>query len=156
MARRDALLRLHKTLLARSNSLRKALAGELADLRNNGSENGDSADVAFDAGSEEISTQLAELEARELTQIEKAISRIKQGTYGLCEICQTKIPVARLNALPYSTTCVNCQREMELYPGWEGSGAGKDWEKVFEARSATGEEREVNLSDIEMDISSSR
>jgi DnaK suppressor protein len=156
MARRDALLRLHKTLLARSNSLRKALAGELADLRNNGSENGDSADVAFDAGSEEISTQLAELEARELTQIEKAIARIKQGTYGLCEICQTKIPVARLNALPYSTTCVNCQREMELYPGWEGSGAGKDWEKVFEARGATGEEREVNLSDIEMDISSSR
>jgi len=127
--------------LARSNSLRKALAGELADLRNNGSENGDSADVAFDAGSEEISTQLAELEARELTQIEKAISRIKQGTYGLCEMCQTKIPIARLNALPYSTTCVECQREMELYPGWEGRGSGKDWEKVFEGRSATGEER---------------
>ena len=156
MARRDALLRLHKTLMARSTSLRKALAGELADLRNNGSENGDSADVAFDAGSEEISTQLAELEARELTQIEKAIARITQGTYGLCEMCQTKIPIARLNALPYSTTCVDCQREMELYPGWEGNGAGKDWEKAFEGRSATGEEREVNLADLEMDISSSR
>jgi DnaK suppressor protein len=155
MARRDALLRLHKTLETRSKALRKALAGELADLRNNGSENGDSADVAFDAGSEEISTQLAELEARELTQIEKALGRINQGTYGLCEFCQTKIPVARLNALPYSTTCVDCQREMENYPGWEGGGAGKDWEKVFESR-ATGEEREVSLSDIEMDISSSR
>ena len=156
MARRDALLRLHKTLMTRSTSLRKALAGELADLRNNGSENGDSADVAFDAGSEEISTQLAELEARDLTQVEKAISRIKQGTYGLCEMCQAKIPVARLNALPYSTTCVDCQREMELYPGWEGGAAGKDWEKVFESRGATGEEREVSLSDIEMDISSRR
>ncbi len=156
MARRDALLRLHKTLLARSSNLRKILAGELADLRNNGSENGDSADVAFDAGSEEISTQLAELEARELTQIEKAIARINQGTYGLCEFCHGKIPVARLNALPYSTTCVECQREMETFPGWEGSGAGKDWEKVFDARGAIGEEREVSLSDIEMDISSSR
>src|SRR4051794_2453967 len=156
MARRDALLRLHKTLETRSQALRKALAGELADLRNNGSENGDSADVAFDAGSEEISTQLAELEARELTQIEKALARINQGTYGQCEFCQAKIPVARLNALPYSTTCVDCQREMENYPGWEGRGAGKDWEKVFEGRSATGEEREVSLSDLEMDISSSR
>ena len=155
MARRDALLRLHKTLQARSNALRRALAGELADLRNNGSENGDSADVAFDAGSEEISTQLAELEARELTQIDKALARITQGSYGLCEFCQAKIPVARLNALPYSTTCVDCQREMETFPG-EGRGAGKDWEKVFEARQGIGEEREVNLADIEMDISASR
>ncbi|CAN5580095.1 hypothetical protein BH10PLA2_BH10PLA2_15790 [soil metagenome] len=156
MARNDALLRLHKTLQARSNSLRKTLAGELADLRNYGTENGDSADVAFDAGSEEISTQLAELEARELTQIEKALTRIEQGSYGLCEMCQIKIPIARLNALPYSTTCVTCQREMELYPGWEGAAAGKDWEKAFETRSGIGEEREVNLSDIEMDISPSR
>jgi DnaK suppressor protein len=155
MARRDALLRLHKTLQTRSNALRRALAGELADLRNNGSENGDSADVAFDAGSEEISTQLAELEARELTQIDKALARINQGSYGLCEFCQAKIPVARLNALPYSTTCVDCQREMETFPG-EGRGAGKDWEKVFEARQGIGEEREVNLADLEMDISSSR
>jgi DnaK suppressor protein len=155
MARRDALLRLHKTLQARSNALRRALAGELADLRNNGSENGDSADVAFDAGSEEISTQLAELEARELTQIDKALARITQGSYGLCEFCQAKIPVARLNALPYSTTCVDCQREMETFPG-EGRGAGKDWEKVFEARQGIGEEREVNLADLELDISTSR
>jgi DnaK suppressor protein len=155
MARRDALLRLHKTLQTRSNALRRALAGELADLRNTGSENGDSADVAFDAGSEEISTQLAELEARELTQIDKALARITQGSYGLCEFCQAKIPVARLNALPYSTTCVDCQREMETFPG-EGRGAGKDWEKVFEARQGIGEEREVNLADIEMDISASR
>ena len=116
----------------------------------------DPLDVAFDAGSEEISTQLAELEARELTQIEKALARINQGTYGLCEFCQSKIPVARLNALPYSTTCVDCQREMETYPGWEGNAAGKDWEKVFESRGAIGEEREVSLSDLEMDISSSR
>jgi len=156
MARRDALLRLHKTLEARSQALRKALAGELADLRNNGMENGDAADVAFDAGSEEISTQLAELESRELTQIEKALARIKQGTYGLCEFCQSKIPVMRLNALPYSTTCVDCQREMETNPGWEHGGAGKDWDKIFESRRATGEEREVSLSDIEMDIASSR
>ena len=93
-----------KTLLARRAALRKALAGELADLRNFKAESGDSADVAFDAGSEEIATQLAELEARELNQIERALARMKQGTYGVCELCQGKIPVARLNALPFSTT----------------------------------------------------
>src|SRR6516225_3890479 len=158
MARRDALLRLHKSLVARGAALRKALAGELEDLRNykTTDSTGDSADAAFDSGSEEIASQLAELEARELSQIERALARIKQGTYGLCEVCQTKIPVARLNALPYSTTCVDCQREMETYPGWGDRRAGADWEKVSDAEAPIEEQREVDLSDIEMDVSSNR
>src|SRR5260370_16247566 len=132
MARRDALLRMHKSLVARRTALRKVLAGELADLRFKTTDTGDSADAAFDAGSEEVSSQLAELEARELSQIERALSRIKQGSYGTCELCHAKIPVARLNILPYSTTCVNCQREMETDPTL-GEGAGGDWEKVSES-----------------------
>ena len=155
MARRDALLRLHKTLLARRTALRKALAGELADLRNFKADSGDAVDVAFDSGNEEISTQLAELEARELSQIERALVQMKRGTYGVCENCQCKIPVARLNALPYSTTCIECQREMEHYPGSGGRG-GTDWEKVYEAGAHPEEEREVNISEIEMDLSSQR
>src|SRR6516162_7892602 len=151
MARNDALLRLHKSLMARRDELRKRLGGELKDLRNDkGSvSTGDSADVAFDAGSEEVSSQLAELEARELNQIERALVRMKQGIYGVCEVCQGKIPVARLNALPYSTTCIECQREMESYPGWEGGRGGRDWEKVYDAGQHPDEEREVNLSEIE-------
>jgi DnaK suppressor protein len=158
MARRDALLRLHKTLLGRHAALRKALAGELADLRKlTVDATGDSADVAFDTGSDEISSQLAELEARELHQIERALMRIKQGTYGICEVCQGKIPVARLNALPYSTTCIECQREMEAYPGgWGGRRNLADWEKVSEAEAPIEEQREVDLSDIELDLSSNR
>ncbi len=156
MARRDALLRLHKTLLGRGAALRKALAGELADLRNFKADTGDSADVAFDTGSEEIATQLAELEARELNQIERALARMKQGSYGVCEVCQEKIPVARLNALPYSTTCINCQREMETSPGGEGGPGGKDWEKVYDADAPLEEERDVNLAEIELDLSGNR
>src|SRR4029077_8247518 len=117
MARSDALLRLHKSLMARRDELRKRLGGELKDLRNDkGSDStGDSADLAFDTGSEEVASQLAELESRELNQVERALAKLKQGTYGLCEGCIRKIPVARLNALPFSTTCVQCQREMETY-----------------------------------------
>ena len=51
-----------------------------------------------------------------MRQIERAVAKIKNGTYGACEGCQTKIPVARLNALPYSTLCVKCQRDMEATP----------------------------------------
>jgi DnaK suppressor protein len=137
--------------MARSAALRKTLAGELADLRLKSSQTGDSADAAFDAGSEEIASQLAELEARELSQIERAIARMKQGTYGLCEVCQAKIPVARLNALPYCTTCVQCAREMENYPGW-ADRAG-DWQKVSDSGA---EDKEIDLSSIELDLSANR
>jgi len=138
--------------MARGKALRKALAGELADLRFKTTDTGDSADAAFDAGSEEVASQLAELEARELSQIERALARIKQGSYGLCEFCQTKIPVSRLNALPYSTSCVKCAREIETNPSWGGRLGDSDWEKLSHAESLE-DQREVDLSDLEVDLS---
>jgi len=142
--------------MARRDELRKRLGGDLKDLSNShkGDATGDSADLAFDSGSEEVASQLAELESRELAQIERALAKLKQGTYGLCEGCAKKIPVARLNALPFSTTCVDCQREMELYGSWGGRGAGGNWEKIGEVQAPLEEQREVDLSDIEMDIGS--
>src|SRR5271155_308599 len=119
MARRDALLRLHQTLLARRDHLRKKLAGQLANLGDYAGDSSDAADAAFDSGSDEMASQLAELDARDLTQVDRVLDRLKQGTYGLCEACSCKIPIARLNALPYTTLCIKCQREMETYPDWE-------------------------------------
>ncbi len=154
MARRDALLRLHKSLLARRDELRKRLGGELEGLGEyRHHDGGDSADHAFDAGSEEVSSQLAELESRELSKIERALERLRQGTYGLCEGCQKKIPVARLNALPFSTTCVECQREMELTGTFGGRDEGVSWENVSDSAD---DHKEIDLSDIEMDLSSHR
>jgi DnaK suppressor protein len=158
MARSDALLRLHKTLLARRTDLRRKLAGELDNLRNlkNSDATGDAADAAFDSGSEEMASQLAELDSRELSQIERALARLKQGTYGLCEVCLGKIPVGRLNALPYSTLCIGCQREMEKDPNWSERQADGNWEKVFDVESPIEDQKEVDLSDLEMDISTNR
>src|SRR5437588_12978135 len=113
MARREALLRLHKSLIDRRGELFRRLGGDLKDLLHRSGESGDSADQAFESCGEEVTSQLAQLESRELMQIERALVRLKQGTYGLCEHCQKKIPVPRLNALPFSTTCIQCQREME-------------------------------------------
>src|SRR5260221_9021798 len=123
MARREALLRLHKTLAGRRAELRKRLGMELEDLRTK-QVNSDSADAAFDSSGEEIASTLAELESKELAQIERALRRLKAGTYGKCEACSITIPVARLNALPFSTLCVKCQRDMEADGGW-GGGRGE-------------------------------
>jgi DnaK suppressor protein len=148
MARRDALLRLHKTLTGRRNELRKRLGTELADLggHKGSSPSGDAADAAFGASGEELSSQLAELEAKELNQIERALVRLKQGTYGLCEVCSTKIPVARMNVLPYSTLCIKCQRQAETDSNWLLERRSANWEAVSDGH----DDREVRLSDLEM------
>ena len=155
MARSDALLRLNKALLGRRAELRNKLHQDLQNLRNFVGEDstGDAADAAFESGSDEMASQLAELDSRELSQIERALARLKQGTYGLCEACQAKIPVGRLNALPYTTMCITCQREMEKYPNWADRDVGANWEKVFDNASLTEEPRDVDLSSLEIDMS---
>ena len=64
---------------------------------------------------DEISSQLVEIESRELGQIEHALQRIVDGVYGRCEFCGGKIAEARLNALPYTNSCIDCQRENERF-----------------------------------------
>lgn len=157
MARQDALLRLRNTLLARREEILKKLRDDLENLRNFKGEDstGDSADVAFEAGSDEMASHLAELDSRELSQIERALARLKQGTYGICESCSQKIPIGRLNALPYSTTCIECQREMERYPGWSSHRHGGDWERLYDV-SSHDEPREVRLSDLDLDLHNNR
>src|SRR4051794_25663960 len=102
MTRRDVILRLHNTLAARKAGLGRSLARQLATLRDSQGADSpdDSADAAFDADSHEVSSQLAELDARELCQVEQALVRWEQGRYGTCDGGSS-----------------NCQREMEKHKG---------------------------------------
>lgn len=118
MARKDSILKLRALLVARRDALRQALAGDLSLLKSLPElTGGDVVDAALDAAQDEISSKLAEVESRELGQIEAALERFRDGTYGQCEICEGTIPMARLNALPYATTCIDCQRAAELNGG---------------------------------------
>lgn len=149
MARNDALLKLHQRLVDRRNLLRTILAREVADL-NISDKTGDEADAAFDSGADEVSSSLAEIEARELNMIERAIAKLKHGTYGRCEHCERKIPVARLNALPYSVYCMPCQRELEHNPYGFQDRRGANWEKVYDnARRYTDEPTKIDLAALE-------
>ena len=125
MARKDSILKLRTLLVNRRDALRKALAGDLSLLKSLPEQTGsDVVDAALDAAQDEISSQLAEVESRELAQIENALERMREGSYGQCEGCNGKIPLARLNALPYATTCIECQSAAE-------TGGGKPhWRKL--------------------------
>ncbi len=48
-------------------------------------------------------------EARDkIMLIDKALLRIKNGEYGLCEVCGEAIDEQRLNAIPYASRCIDC------------------------------------------------
>ena len=127
------LLNLRAILVRRRDALRSALAGDLSLLKDLRSESpGDVIDAAYDSAQDEISSQLAEVESRELANIENALERMKAGKYGLCEICNGKIPMARLNALPYATVCIECQRELERTGSAEGRMAEEAQERSEE------------------------
>ena len=73
---------------------------------------------------EEEATQSFELEKRlamekqikeNLAEIEKALAKFDNGTYGLCEICGKPIDPARLEALPYATLCLSCKSKSSKY-----------------------------------------
>jgi DnaK suppressor protein len=159
MARKDALLRLTSRLVARRDALRKAINGDLDCFHKFSTLSGvgDNVDAAVDTANDEISSQLVEIESRELGQIEHALQRITAGVYGRCEFCGGKIAEARLNALPYTNSCIDCQRENERAGQSRGfDGETNRWAKVFEKPSDEGEgDAKVNLSDFEMDYSES-
>src|SRR6476619_2329580 len=66
------------------------------------------ADVGSDAFEQEFTLSLMEHDGTALEQIESALVRIEDGLYGVCVECESKIPKARLQALPYTPYCVKC------------------------------------------------
>lgn len=148
MSRKDAILSMRQVLMRRRDALRKALAGDLSLLGEvKPQASGDVVDAALDSVQDEISSQLAEVESRELARIEYALERMRGGQYGICEGCGCNIPMARLSALPYATYCIKCQREAER----QGAAASSDvdWSRLLDT---SGPETELSINDIELDV----
>lgn len=109
-----------KTLLA----LRARLTGDVQQiehsaLRQNRSETELSsmpihmADVGSDNSHCDSMLRLMENSSDILGKVNAALERIEEGTYGTCEVCGTKIPKGRLQAIPYATMCVKCAEKAE-------------------------------------------
>jgi RNA polymerase-binding transcription factor DksA len=105
--------------------MQKRLNGDVSHLTNEAlgtSGNGLSnmpihmADLGSDAFEQENTLSLLANEQQRLEEIAEALERIKQGTFGRCEECETEIPKARLKELPYARYCVACARKQEQPP----------------------------------------
>ncbi len=71
-------------------------------------------EIASDTHDADPLCEIMGMESVQIDQIDRAIRQIDQGTYGICEECGGPIPLARLEALPFATQCVECKRRSEL------------------------------------------
>ena len=73
--------------------------------------NPDRADLAYDYAYRARRLSLLEQLEDRLAEVEKAIKRIDERTYGICTNCGNMILPERLEALPYAQLCIDCQRK---------------------------------------------
>jgi DnaK suppressor protein len=104
-AYREALLRKRAEILA---------GGGIKPLQTSMETNtrqGDLADQASGNNEVHIQLKLRQTDAKILTAIEEALSRIEKGTYGVCRDCGEPIATARLNAIPWTRVCITCKEK---------------------------------------------
>lgn|SRR3990167_808783 len=71
------------------------------------------ADEGTDDFYRNVSLQVSDEEYKILRQIDRALEKIDENTYGICDISNEEIPMARLEAIPYATMTVKAQEMLE-------------------------------------------
>jgi DnaK suppressor protein len=108
----------HNLLRSRLESMKKRLNGELeqlkstvrpADERREGSPFGKREEEATESFELEKRLSLEKRIREQLAEVEHALQKFKEGTYGLCDNCGQPIDPARLEALPQASLCLNCK-----------------------------------------------
>jgi DnaK suppressor protein len=74
---------------------------------------GDLYDIASRDRERELTLLLGDRGREKLMQIEEALGRIEEGSYGFCEECGEKISTGRLMVLPFTKVCVECKSKIE-------------------------------------------
>jgi len=71
------------------------------------------ADMGTDSAESDVSLGRRASASSEIQDIDDALERIRDGTFGLCESCDKPILKARLDAIPYARLCLACKQEEE-------------------------------------------
>jgi RNA polymerase-binding protein DksA len=101
--------RIAETIAHLHDEHNRPMEDELGELAGRGSDNhlGDMATVTFDR---ELDEGLEEGAMQTLAQIDRALLRLDDGSYGTCERCGKQIAEERLRARPWATLCIDDQR----------------------------------------------
>lgn len=104
IAKRDSILKEAKEELA------KYISGEKRQLVDTALDDGDWAVVDT---SEDMNLMRLTAQRKTLLEIDEALRKLAEGTYGICEECGDEISEKRLSILSSATLCINCQEDKE-------------------------------------------
>jgi RNA polymerase-binding protein DksA len=110
---RSRLLEERKRVKEAIDYLHEENPGSVQDEAQDSTADNHPADVATVTFDRELDYSLEENEERLLEAIDAALGRIDDGTYGICRTCGQAIGEERLEALPWTTQCIDCKRKEE-------------------------------------------
>lgn len=114
MANKNQIDELKAILLQRKESLSQNIHNSIDSidqLKNQDiNDDLDYADFVSDSFTEGM---IANHQLDELRQIEEALRKIREGTYGICDMCGINIPIGRLKAKPFAKFCTECRTVFE-------------------------------------------
>ncbi len=112
--KKDQVKHFQQLLLAKKNELMANVSEEEKEGRESVSiEAKDFADMATESYGQELNFSISDAGRKNLRDIEDALIRIKEGTYGVCESCGKPIVESRLEAIPHARMCISCQENSE-------------------------------------------
>lgn len=112
--RKKFLTDLRQNLLEMKNKLVTEIDSELkAEREGNKDEGMDTYDLASEERDREINFILSDRERVKIKQIDDALVRLEDGSYGVCESCGLEVAEERLEAMPFTRLCRDCQQDME-------------------------------------------
>src|SRR5579871_1531005 len=114
ISRKKFLTKMHEQLTEMKAKLLGEIDSELRAEREGLKDEGmDTYDLASEERDREISFILSDRERVKMSEIDDALARIADGSYGVCESCELEIGEQRLEALPFTRLCRDCQQDME-------------------------------------------
>lgn len=104
---RDMLVEIKENLLQEIAANMKMEIGHLQEAI------ADMYDLADDERERQFSILLCNRDREKLELIDEALERLEEGTYGICEECDSKIAEGRLKVMPFARYCIACQSKIE-------------------------------------------
>ncbi len=97
-------------LTARKAQIEKNISGVTQELNAlNNDEMNDEGDYAAVSTENMVESAIGNKQQEELEEIELALSKIRNGSYGICEMCEEEIGFARLKVKPHARYCIDCR-----------------------------------------------
>ena len=117
--------------LSKLEKIRNALLKDVEkNFKNSQSESTEPvADITDDAAriySNQLMTNLGEQDWEKLKQVDEALEKIRDGSYGTCSTCEKPIPEVRLDVLPFAKFCVECLSKIENEAQNPANGLGEN------------------------------